>query len=79
MHQKSILLSLTLLSALSTSALAQRGGAGRGLGATAADTAEDPVKTMVGRLDLEQYKATVKGLTQFGDRRQGTKRNRDAV
>src|SRR4029453_4977891 len=29
--------------------------------------------------DLEKYKATIKGLTQFGDRRQGTKRNRDAV
>ena len=31
------------------------------------------------RLDLEKYKATVKGLTQFGDRRQGTERNRKAV
>jgi hypothetical protein len=41
--------------------------------------ADDPVRTLVGRLDLEKYKATVKGLTQFGDRRQGTKRNRDAV
>jgi hypothetical protein len=30
-----------------------------------------------GRLELEKYKATVKGLTQFGDRRQGTDRNRD--
>ena len=30
-------------------------------------------------MDLEKYKATVKGLTQFGDRRQGTQRNRDAV
>jgi hypothetical protein len=39
----------------------------------------DPVRTLVGRLDLEKYKATIKGLTQFGDRRQGTKRNRDAV
>jgi hypothetical protein len=39
----------------------------------------DPIRTMVGRLDLEKYKATIKGLTQFGDRRQGTKRNRDAV
>ena len=29
----------------------------------------DPVKTLVGRLDLEKYKATIKGLTQFGDRR----------
>ncbi|HXT15259.1 MAG TPA: M28 family peptidase [Gemmatimonadaceae bacterium] len=37
------------------------------------------VRTMVSRLTLENYKATVKGLTQFGDRRQGTKRNRDAV
>src|ERR1700723_604951 len=34
---------------------------------------------LVGRLDLEQYKATVKGLTQFGDRRQGTDRNRKGV
>jgi hypothetical protein len=41
--------------------------------------ADDPVKTLVGRLDLEKYKATIKGLTQFGDRRQGTQRNRDAV
>jgi len=43
------------------------------------DEADDPVRTLVRRLDLERYKATVKGLTQFGDRRQGTKRNRDAV
>jgi hypothetical protein len=33
----------------------------------------------VGRLDLERYKATVKGLTRFGDRRQGTERNRRAL
>jgi hypothetical protein len=39
----------------------------------------DPVAVLVSRLDLERYKATIKGLTQFGDRRQGTKRNRDAV
>jgi hypothetical protein len=39
----------------------------------------DPVSVLVSRLDLERYKATIKGLTQFGDRRQGTKRNRDAV
>ena len=44
------------------------------------DTALDAgVATMVARLDLERYKATIKGLTKFGDRRQGTKRNRDAV
>ena len=41
--------------------------------------APDPVLPLVGRLDLEKYKATVKGLTQFGDRRQGTDRNRAAV
>jgi len=44
-----------------------------------ADTSYDPVGVLVSRLDLEKYKATIKGLAQFGDRRQGTKRNRDAV
>src|SRR5258707_2804973 len=39
----------------------------------------DPVVALVGRLDLEKYKATIKGLTRFGDRRQGTDRNRAAV
>src|SRR5215831_936894 len=45
----------------------------------AQDTPEDPIKSVVDRLDLEKYKATIKGLTQFGDRRQGTDRNRAAV
>jgi hypothetical protein len=40
---------------------------------------EDPVKTLVARLELGRYKATIKGLTQFGDRRQGTDRNLAAV
>jgi len=39
----------------------------------------DPIAQLVARLDLEQYKATIKALTQFGDRRQGTDRNRAAV
>ncbi|HKD28236.1 MAG TPA: M28 family peptidase [Xanthobacteraceae bacterium] len=39
----------------------------------------DPVKVLVERLDLERYKATIKGLTLFGDRREGTARNRAAV
>src|SRR5215831_17066849 len=39
----------------------------------------DPITVLAGRLDLEKYKATIKGLTQFGDRRQGTDRNRAAV
>ncbi|MCU0635597.1 MAG: M28 family metallopeptidase [Gemmatimonadaceae bacterium] len=38
----------------------------------------DPVAVLVRGLDLERYKATIKGLTQFGDRRQGTDRNRAA-
>src|SRR6188472_33855 len=37
------------------------------------------VTSLVSRLSLDRYKATVKGLTQFGDRRQGTERNRKAV
>jgi hypothetical protein len=39
----------------------------------------DPAAQLVARLDLERYKATIKGLTRFGDRRQGTDRNRAAV
>jgi len=42
-------------------------------------TVSEPAKALVDRLDLERYKATIKGLTQFGDRRQGTDRNRKAV
>ena len=45
----------------------------------AVDTSNDPVHILVSRLELERYKATIKGLTQFGDRRQGTERNRRAV
>jgi hypothetical protein len=41
--------------------------------------AVDPVSMLVGQLDLEKYKATIKGLTRFGDRRQGTERNRQAL
>ena len=58
-------------------AAAQSGATSQGV--TATDTAYDPVQTLVNRLDLEKYKNTIKGLAQFGDRRQGTKRNRDAV
>lgn len=43
-----------------------------------ADSA-DPIAALVGQLDLERYKATIKGLTAFGDRRQGTARNRQAL
>ncbi len=55
------------------------------IGATAqqpaapAPAAPDPIATLVGRLDLDRYKATILGLTKFGDRRQGTERNRAAI
>ena len=45
----------------------------------ATSPAEDPIRELVARLQLDRYKATIKGLTQFGDRREGTQRNRDAV
>ncbi len=45
----------------------------------AASALGDPVAQLVARLDLERYKATIKGLTRFGDRRQGTDRNRAAL
>ena len=54
-------------------------GVGLSAAAAAQTAPPDPIKTMVDRLELEKYKATVKGLTQFGDRRQGTDRNRAAV
>src|SRR5262249_4660063 len=57
-------------------AVAQRGG---GSPAASGPTGDDPITVMVSRLELEKYKATIKGLTQFGDRRQGTERNRRAI
>ena len=50
-----------------------------GLAVPAAAQQDDPIKTIVERLDLERYKATIKGLTAFGDRREGTDRNRAAI
>lgn len=41
--------------------------------------ADSDVTAMVGRLSLDRYKSTIKGLTEFGDRRQGTERNRKAL
>jgi hypothetical protein len=48
-------------------------------GRAQATSSNDPVKLLVSRLDLERYKATIKALTRFGDRQQGTDRNRAAV
>jgi hypothetical protein len=49
------------------------------LPAQADSTRDSSIVQLVARLDLERYKATIKGLTNFGDRRQGTDRNRAAV
>jgi hypothetical protein len=50
-----------------------------GFAQAAAPVADPTAAALVGRLDLAKYKATIKGLTQFGDRRQGTDRNKAAV
>jgi len=39
----------------------------------------DPMRTVVGRLELERYKSHIRGLAQFGDRMRGTQSNRDAI
>ena len=71
--------------ALGTATLLMLGGAPRALpqergDAQAAPSRQDEMtRSLLARLDLEKYKATIKGLTQFGDRRQGTERNRKAV
>ena len=68
-----------LVAAAST--LLATGALAEGLAAApqAQETQDDPTQILVSRLTLENYKTTLKGLTQFGDRRQGTQRNRDAV
>src|SRR5438445_12249385 len=65
-----------LMIALGTAVLAPRAGAPL---TPAQGDPTDAVRALVGQLDFERYKATIKGLTQFGDRRQGTDRNRAAV
>ncbi|MDP6963937.1 MAG: M28 family peptidase [Planctomycetota bacterium] len=40
---------------------------------------QSPEKILVSQLSLESYKSTLKSLTKFGDRRQGTERNRQAI
>src|SRR5688500_8127020 len=55
------------------------GQQGGGRPAAAPGPQDEMIRKIVGRLGLESYKGTIKGLTQFGDRRQGTARNREAV
>jgi len=37
------------------------------------------VQSVVGRLDFDSYKSLIRGLADFGDRRQGTERNEQAI
>ena len=76
MRTTDIIFAIGVLVGVAGASLAQQAGA---LPTSQALPAEDPVKTLVARLDLERYKATIKGLTQFGDRLEGTDRNRAAV
>ena len=67
-------LALSLATSLAAEPRAQQDAQQR----VAADSS-DPIPALVERLELERYKATIKGLTTFGDRRQGTDRNRSAL
>ena len=59
-----------LIATLTAPTAAQRGNA---------PAPNDPIRTLIDQLTLEKYKTTIKGLTQFGDRRAGTDRNRAAI
>ena len=67
--------------ALALAALALTAGAAGRVAAAqpARGDVGDTLRELVSRLDLERYKAVIRGLAAFGDRRQGTARNRDAV
>jgi hypothetical protein len=55
---------------------AAQSGPGRGvLGGVPMTDDDNAVKAVVDRLSSDGYKELIKGLTQFGDRRQGTDRN----
>src|SRR5512132_3115940 len=75
LHGSPIAACCMLVALAGTTVLAQ----GDSAAATPVDTGRTEIRTMVARLDLEKYKATIKGLTQFGDRRQGTDRNKAAL
>jgi hypothetical protein len=68
-----LFIALTLALCLPLPALAQTAPA-----ATSAAPA-DPIAQLVGQLDLGRYKETIRGLARFGDRKQGTERNRKAI
>jgi Peptidase family M28 len=51
----------------------------RVLGAVPMTAADSVIQAVVERLDFDSYKNILKGLTEFGDREQGTQRNADAI
>jgi hypothetical protein len=76
-----------LVAAASAALIAHQTGAGQtpqgaaapARGAGNGQRPDDDIKKLVGRLSLDRFKTTLKGLTEFGDRREGTERNRNAV
>ncbi len=74
---------LCALTASTAVAQGQRGQDGRNLrgvlGGVPLTAADSAVQAVVARLDFDSYKGLIKGLTEFGDREQGTPRNAAAV
>ena len=73
--QASILFTLSLSLALGTGLFSTS----KVLGFEFESQVQNTTAELVSRLNLESYKDRLKGLAQFGDRRQGTDRNRQAV
>ena len=71
---------LLLAAAFALPAAAQTSALG-GAPAAAAQAAApaDPIAQLVAQLDLGRYKDTIRNLARFGDRKQGTERNRKAI
>jgi hypothetical protein len=70
---------LALCVALACTIPAAQAQAPQAASAAAAAADADIVTALVSQLDLEKYKTTIRGLAKFGDRRQGTERNRKAL
>jgi hypothetical protein len=59
---------------------ARQGGPGRGvLGGVPMSERDNSVKAVVDRLDFDSYKQLIRGLADFGERRQGTEQNVKAM
>jgi hypothetical protein len=74
--------SIFLATALALPASAQTGAPAAGspaAGSPPTASTADPVAQLVSQLDLNRYKDTIRNLARFGDRRQGTERNRKAI